>query len=448
MFRTAIEELSQLLGAAGCVSAGDLEAAGSFDDESGYGSGVRPLALLRPASVEEVSQALAICHRHRLPVIPQGGLTGLSGGALPSANAVVLSLSRYAGVERVDRAAGTMTVRAGTVLHEVQMAAQEAGFLFPVDIGARGSCQVGGMIATNAGGAGVIRYGMTRDRLLGLEAVLADGTVLSHLSEVTKDNTGYDLRHLFCGSEGTLGVITRAVFRLAPPPQATQTALCSVERFDAIPVLLQSARRQLDLSAFEVMWQDHFLVSGGLGLFSESPAHVLLIEAIGGDLEVWLEEALQSRLILDALPATSQAAARRFWDIRELARPERSLKGLHNLDISIPLSATEAFVHDCRAVLMQLDPEARSWFFGHLGDGNLHVIIELPGLGSEGKTRLHDAVFQLVQAAGGSISAEHGIGVAKRDWLDHARSPEEIATMRLIRNALDPAGIMNPGKLF
>lgn len=447
MASAALNELRRLLGPEGFATGEALIEAGPFDDASGGGRGVMPLALLRPASVGDIQAALAICFRYAIPVVPQGGRTGLSGGALPAADAVALSLSRYAGIESIDPVAGTMTLRAGTVLQQAQDAAEQAGFLFPVDLGARGSCQIGGIVSTNAGGIRVVRYGMTRDNLLGLEAVLADGTVLSHLTQVTKDNTGYDLRHLFCGAEGTLGIVTRAVFRLFPPPPPVQTALCAVEAFSAIPTLLQMARQALVLSAFEVMWQDHFLVSGGRGLFASAPAHALLIEAQGGDLGAWLERAFAEGLISDALPAGSVAAARRFWEVRESARPERSLKGLHNLDVSIPLTATEAFVRDCRAGLLALDPEAKSWFFGHLGDGNLHVIVDLPGAADDGKTRLQDMVYPLVRAVGGSISAEHGIGSLKRAWIGQARSAGEIAAMRTIRAALDPKGIMNPGKL-
>lgn len=443
---SALTELFEVLGPAGFTAASDLAGGSSLDDASGAGNGTLPLALLRPASVAEIQAVMRICFRHAIPVVPQGGLTGLSGGALPRADAVALSLARFSGVEEVDPLQATMTLRAGTVLQTAQDAAGEAGFLFPVDLGARGSCQIGGIISTNAGGPRVIRYGMTRDNLLGLEMVLSDGTLLSHLSQVTKDNTGYDLRHLFCGAEGTLGVITRAVFRLAPAPPPVQTALCAIEQFDAIPALLQQAKRDLTLSAFEAMWQDHFLVGGGRGVFSTLPDYALLIEAENGNLTAWLEWAFTEGLIADAVVATSGAAAQKFWDIRETVRPERSLKGLHNLDISLPLVKTEAFVSACRDGLLQLDPLAQSWFFGHLGDGNLHVIADLPGLGSEGKKLIQDLVYPMVEKSGGSISAEHGIGSLKRDWLHHSRSSAEVAAMRAIRTALDPLGLMNPGK--
>lgn len=442
----ALAELAELLGPAGFTAGEDLAGGFSLDDASGGGTGILPLALLRPASVAEIQDALRICFRHEIAVVPQGGLTGLSGGALPRADAVALSLARFSGIEEVDPVQATMTLRAGTVLQTAQDAASEAGFLFPVDLGARGSCQIGGIISTNAGGPRVIRYGMTRDNLLGLEMVLADGTLLSHLSQVTKDNTGYDLRHLFCGAEGTLGIVTRAVFRLAVAPPPVQTALCAIDQFDAIPALLHRAKRDLTLSAFEGMWQDHFLVGGGRGIFGTLPEYVLLIEAERGDLTAWLEWAFTAGLISDAVLAPSGAAAQRFWDIRETVRPERSLKGLHNLDISLPLAKTETFVRACRDGLLQLDPLAQSWFFGHLGDGNLHVIADLPGLGSEGKSRVQDLVYPMAEAVGGSISAEHGIGLLKRDWLHHSRSPAEIAAMQAIRAALDPLGLMNPGK--
>ncbi len=448
MTHEAITELAGALGSKGCASGAALAAKGRLWDISDARHGIFPQMLLSPANLGEISTALEICHRHRLPIVPQGGLTGLAGGANARAQDVALSLSRFAGIEDIDTIAGTMTLRAGTILETAQRTAAEAGFVLPIDLGSRGSCQIGGVISTNAGGSRVIRYGTTRDNLLGLECVTAQGQVLSHLSCVTKDNTGYDLRHLFCGSEGTLGIVTRAVLRLYPQPGGIQTALCALDDFGQVIALLQRARRGVVLQAFEVMWQDHFVMSGGRTTFATPPPFAVLIEAEGQALEPLLEQALEASEITDALIAQSVAEARAFWDIRESVHPEKDLQGVLNLDVSIPIRAMGAFARDGQAVIRALDPDAEAYFFGHVGDGNLHVMARLPRFGHEGEDELQKAVYPLVRQFGGSISAEHGIGSLKREWLGYSRSTAEIAAMRAIKAALDPCGLMNPGKVI
>ncbi|MBU3261909.1 FAD-binding oxidoreductase [Roseovarius sp. PS-C2] len=444
----ALTELQAALGPKGCLSREALTGIGQISDASGHATDGAPLALLRPASVGEVSQALEICHRHQLPVVPQGGLTGLSGGANVGSGQVALSMARFAGIEQIDTTAATMTVRAGTVLETAQRAAEEAGFVLPIDLGARGSCQIGGVISTNAGGCRVIRYGTTRDNLLGLEAVTAQGEVLSHLSRVTKDNTGYDLRHLFCGAEGTLGVVTRAVLRLWPRPARGETALCALDRFDQVVALLQRARKGLVLQAFEVMWRDHFMMSGGGNLFADAPPLAVLIEAEGDGLPALLETAFEAGEVTDALIAQSEADAQAFWAVRETRNARDSLHDVLNLDVSLPISAMAGFVEECGAAIRALDPTADVYFFGHLGDGNLHVMARMPALGAEGETALQAAAYPLVRDREGSISAEHGIGTIKRDWLGLSRSEFEIAAMRGLKTVFDPQGQMNPGKLL
>ncbi|RWR05353.1 FAD-binding oxidoreductase [Paenirhodobacter populi] len=440
-----IRELAGVLGPQGCLTGSRVTETRIWDASGAPWQ--PPLALLRPASVAEVSAALAICHRHGLPVVPQGGLTGLAGGAMPRAEGVALSLSRFAGVEEIDADAGVMVVRAGTVLATAQKAAGDAGFLLPIDLGARGSCQIGGIVSTNAGGVRVIRQGTTRDNVLGLEAVLADGKVLSHLMRVMKDNTGYDLRNLIIGSEGTLAVVTRAVLRLRPLPPASETALCALADYAAVLRLLAMARGQVVLSAFEAMWRDHFIMSGGLGMFSGPPSFAVLIEVEGPGLETLLETAFEAGLIADALVARSGADARRFWDVRESERATRSLKGLHNLDVSLPVARMDEFATACARAVRRLDPGAECYFFGHIGDSNLHAMIDLPNHGTAAD-RLDRIAYDLVQAMGGSISAEHGIGTLKRPWLNRSRSADEIAAMRAIKSALDPKGILNASKVI
>lgn len=447
-----LDDLAALLGPQGCLS-GDRVAEAARSDASRSGRTL-PLALLRPASVDEVSRALALCHAAGQPVVPQGGMTGLAGGANPRAGDIALSLQRLTGIEEIDRDSATMTLKAGTVLQAAQEAAAEAGFLFPVDLGARGSCTVGGNIATNAGGLRVIRDGMTRDNVLGIEAVLADGTVLTNLGKMVKNNTGYDLRHLFAGSEGTLGVITRAVFRLRPLPRARATALCALETCGDVLALLALARTDLPgLSAYEAMWRDYFALNqslAGLLLFAEAPAIAVIIEAQADTsaLETFLERAYEAGLIADALVAQTEAEAQDFWTVREGHAMDAHLPGLINLDVSMPVGRLDDFARACRDAVLARFPGAHVSFFGHVGDSNLHVAVSLPGGAEDTGHAVDEIAYGLVRDLGGSVSAEHGIGTLKRDWLGHSRSPAEIAAMRAIKSALDPRGILNPGKIL
>lgn len=443
------QELHDLLGPQGCLTGADVpEAARSDGSRSGQ---MLPLALLRPATVEQVSAALAICHRHGQKVVVQGGMTGLAGGANALGGEVALSLSRLSGVEEIDAVQGVMVLRAGTVLEVAQRAAEAAGFLLPIDLGARGSCQIGGNIATNAGGLRVIRHGTTRENVLGLEVVQADGTVLSHLNRAVKDNTGYDLRHLFAGSEGTLGVITRAVLRLRPLPAAPETALCALEDFGAVVRLLQMAQRTVTVAAFEAMWREYFALSQSLTgkvLFADVPPFAVILEAEGGGLQPLLEAAFEEGVIFDALVAQSTAEARDFWAVREGHALDASLRGLINLDVSLPVARMADYADDVTAEVLAQFPGAHVSFFGHVGDSNLHVAIAVPDPDHQKEQAVDRIAYDAVRARGGSISAEHGIGTLKRDWLGHSRSPAELAAMRAIKAALDPKGILNPGKVI
>lgn len=442
------EDLRSLLGDRGLFVGPDVPEA-SRSDESRTGREL-PKALLRPASLDEIAGALAICHRHGQTVVPQGGLTGLAGGANPGRGDVALSLARFTGVEEIDPVARCMVVRAGTVLETAQAAAEAAGLFLPIDFGARGSAQIGGLVATNAGGLRVVRHGTTRANVLGLEAVLADGTVLSHLGRMTKDNTGFDLRQLMIGSEGTLGVVTRAVLRLTSPPVATHTVLCALPDPASAPALLLAAQDRLVLSAFEAMWPDYFALNAGLEghrFFDEPPAMVVLIEA-ETDPMPFIEEAFENGLLTDALPARSLADARKFWDVREGHRMDAALPGLINFDVGLSVGLMAEFVATTTATLEARFPGIRAYFFGHLGDGNLHAIVHLAEVDAATVHAIDAVVYDAVAAIGGSISAEHGIGTLKRDWLGRSRSPAEIRTMWAIKAALDPGRLLNPGKLL
>ncbi len=452
-----LDELKAALGD-DAVLTGDRIGERYRSDESHSGRSL-PLAVLRPATAEAVSQALSICDRHGQSVVPQGGLTGLVGGANPRKGDVALSLERFAGIEEIDAAAATMTVRAGTPLEAAQRAAEEAGFLLPIDLGSRGSCQIGGNIATNAGGIRVIRHGVTRDNVLGLEAVIADGTVLSSLTKTMKNNTGYDLRQLFVGSEGTLGIITRAVLKLKPLPSHRSTALCAAASYEKTVALLRMAQVMLaNVSAFEVMWDSYFRFNAevlGLKFFETNFPFLVIIEEdlFGGDqggerFEAFLAAAFEEGLIEDALIAQSEKEARNFWSVREGYAMDKALPSLFNLDISMAIGRIGDYAEDCGKALFARFPDAHVSFFGHVGDSNLHVTIATAEGTEEDLHAIDEIAYDLVRRYGGSISAEHGIGTLKRDYLGHSRSPQELAVMRRIKAALDPNGILNPGKVL
>ena len=414
-----------------------------------------PIAYVRPTTIEQISATLRICNEHRIPVVVQGGMTGLAGGANPIENSLALSLDRFSGAEEIDTAAGTMTLKAGTVLEVAQRAAEEAGFLLPIDLGSRGSCQIGGNIATNAGGIRVIRHGVTRDNVLGLEAVLADGTVISSLNRLRKNNTGYDLKHLFIGSEGTLGVITRAVIRLQPLPVGKATALIALSKFENTVELLARAQASLiGLTAFEIMWGSYFSFSSqgeGLTLFDRAHPFAVIIEQSGAPnneaLETFLGTMFEEGLIEDALIAQSEKESRQFWAVREGTAYDR-LQHLINFDVSITVGRLGDFAEACESALRARYPDAHVAFFGHMGDSNLHIAVSV---GASDESTLHavdEITYGVVRDFSGSISAEHGIGVLKRDFLHYSRSPEELALMRAIKQTLDPNNILNPGKVL
>ena len=435
------------------VLTGDRIPEKSRSDQSFSGRHL-PLAVIRPISIAEVSAALRICDTYRQPVVPQGGLTGLAGGANAGLGEVALSLDRLAGIEDIDLSAGTMTVLAGTVLEVAQKAAEAAGFLLPIDLGARGSCQIGGNLSTNAGGIRVIAHGMTRDNVLGLEAVLADGTIISSLNRMQKNNTGYDIKQLFIGAEGTLGIITRAVLKLKPLPRGRATALCGLARFEDVVALLHAARQHLNgLSAFELMWETFFRFSAkaeGLAFFEQDHPFTVIIEQSGGEdgaLETFLGEMFEQGLVTDALIAQSDKERERFWTVREGAALDR-LPRLINFDVSLPIGVLDLYAGAVTVTLEQEFPGIHVSVFGHVADSNIHLCISAGDIDDATEHRIDTVVYEFVRQYQGSISAEHGIGTLKRDYLPYSRNPEELALMRRIKTALDPHGIMNPGKVI
>jgi FAD/FMN-containing dehydrogenase len=423
-------------------------------------AGIRALAY--PRTVQQVSAILSYCDQRRIAVQPQGGMTGLSGGGVPVGPCVVVSLERMRAIRELDRAAGTITAEAGVVMEKVQQAADAAELFFPLDIGGRGSCQIGGNVSTNAGGNRVLRFGMARDLVLGVEAVLADGTVINALNKVIKNNTGYDLRQLFIGSEGTLGIITAVVLRLFPKPRSVCTGLCAVSDYAAVLDLLQRARAGFGsgLTAFEVMWPQFYRVAT-LDLGRKPPLEVghgvyVLIETMGLEpeadrqrFEAVIGEAMQAGSVKDAIVAQSLREATALWSVRDSPGEWQQAGFWPQLafDVSVPTGEIGELVSAIDAALRARWPDLVVLYFGHAADGNLHVSVRMSGH-SIPELDIERVVYGVVAQRRGSISAEHGIGLLKKEFLHLSRSPAELALMRTIKHAMDPNGILNPGKIF
>jgi FAD/FMN-containing dehydrogenase len=421
------------------------------------------LAIIRPRNTQEVADVVRLCNQHNQPIVTQGGKTGMVRGCIASGNDIALSLERMTQIQELDTANGTITVEAGVPLQVVQEAAEEVQFTYPMDLGARGSATIGGTISTNAGGNRVIRYGMTRALVLGLEAVLADGTVVSSMNKMIKNNAGYDLKQLFIGSEGTLGIVTRAVLKLTPALESQQTALVAVASFDDVIALLHRAQRKLgsQLCAFEVMWNNYFqLVTGAAAHQKKSPMDrnspfYILIETMGpdqiADTESFtqvLGDLLEQGLVSDAVIAQSRTERDRLWEIRDNIEALSELTPYYAFDISLPLDRMGAYLEDTTQQLQAQWPAMQHVVFGHLGDGNLHLIVTVGSDSTQAMHAVEKVVYGTLEAAGGSISAEHGIGLEKKDYLHHSRNDEELALMRLLKKTMDPKNLLNRGKLI
>jgi len=455
-----IRPLADLVDANGFLSGDDLanREPGWFIDE------LKAEAVLRPTTTEQVSAILAYCNEHGIAVVPQGGMTGLVRATQTDAGNIVLSLERMNRIENIDVVGRTARVEAGVILQTLQEKLAGFDLDFPLDLGARGSCQVGGNASTNAGGLRVVRYGMMRDLVLGVEAVLADGTVVSSMNEMLKNNTGYDLKQLFIGSEGTLGIITRLVLRLYEAPKSRNTALVGLSRFEQVTGLLKHMDSALagQLSAFEVMWNSFYAFNTrflGVEPMSTGYRWYAIVEALGGDqqhdqaqFQTALENAFEAGLVEDAAVAMSDKDSRRLWLVREsvesfMGRPA------FVYDVSLPIGHMEAYVGELEARLPRDIPGCEHGTFGHLADGNLHVVV-MPDRDNPGGdlAQLHGisdrAVYEPLEAIGGSVSAEHGVGLEKKPYLSISRNPAEIALMQRLKGLLDPNGILNPGKIF
>lgn len=453
--------LAAIVGPAGIVEAENIDSR-NYRDWMGSRA-IRPALLLRPSSTAEVSEVLKACTQFGQPVTPQGGMTGLVAAAAPQDGELALSLERMKNIEEIDRLTSTITVEAGVELQTIQERADEQGMLFPLDLGARGSCTIGGNLSTNAGGNRVIRYGMTRALTLGVEAVLADGTIINGLNRLRKNNTGYDLNQLFIGSEGTLGVITRAVLKLLPKPKSQVVALCGVRSFDQVAELLLHCQQHLsgNLTAFEVLWDNTYqliathLPEIQLPLEPRFPFYVL-VEGMGSEPErdqdmfvSTLNQALECRFVEDCVIADADKQIEGIWRVRDGAAEVIVGAGfMHAYDVSLAVGDMGYFGDEVVRRLQARWPDAVIGLFGHVGDGNVHIIINVGPDTRQLHREIDEIIYQLIRELDGSVSAEHGIGLMKKPFLEFSRSEEEIAMMRTIKKSLDPNGILSPGRIF
>ena len=431
----------------------------------------RAAAVVRPASTAEVAAVVSLCAATRTPIVPQGGNTGMCGAATPDAsgNAIVVAMGRMNQIIELDALNNTLTVEAGCILADIQQAALDAERFFPLSLGAEGSCQIGGNLATNAGGSNVLRYGNTRDLVLGLEVVVADGRVWNGLRGLRKDNTGYDLRHLFIGAEGTLGIITKAVLKLFPRPRASVTAIAAIGSAEAAVELLALLRRHCGdrVSGFEIMSRNCLemvlrQIPGTRDPLPQAAPWYILAEltdpnegsTIRAELENALAAGIEHQLVRDVAIAASQQQAQAFWKLRDTIPEAARVEGLvYRHDIAVTVSRIPEFIAAASSALEARFPGARVICFGHVGDGNLHFNAFVPGRErtdpqARAATDVNRVVHDIVYRLGGSVSAEHGIGQAKRGELERYKGGVELELMRALKRAFDPHNLMNPGKVL
>lgn len=456
-----LNKLKDIVGASGFREGEDIDSR-YFEDSMGARS-TPPAILLRPSSTAQVSAILKTCFEAGQPIAPQGGMTGLVSAAAPFEGEVSLSFERMKAIEEIDPYTSTMTVEAGVELQTIQEQASEQGLLFPLDLGARGSCTIGGNLSTNAGGNRVIRYGMARDQVLGLEAVLADGTIVNGLHKLRKNNTGYDLKQLFLGSEGTLGVITRAVLKLSPKPSSQTVAMCAVDSFANVADLLVYSAASLgaNLSAFEVIWQKTYQLIDEHVSYVSVPMEAdhefyVLIESMGSDesrdTELFfdaLATASERNLVDEVVIADSESKIKSLWAVRDAAAEvDVGVGYMHTYDVSLNVGDMGYFGEEVEQRLLAQWPEAIIGLFGHIGDGNVHIVIHVGPDTEKLHREIDETIYGLIQELHGAVSAEHGIGVMKKEFLLCSKSEPELALMRSLKSTLDPKNILNPGRVF
>lgn len=459
MLSEILEKLQNHLGADAVLTGADVSnrPAGFFQKH-----GMEAGAIVRPRTTGEVAAVMQACDAAGQSVIAHGGRTGLAEAHLSTAKDLVLSLERMNRIEDLDQAGRTMTVQAGTPLQTIQEHADAAGLSFQVDLGARGSCTIGGNVSTNAGGNRVIRYGMTRDNILGLEAVLADGTVISSMNKMIKNNAGYDLKQLFIGTEGTLGIVTRVVLRLREKAKSQSTALVAIRDFSGIISFLKFIDRELggSLSAFEVMWQDFYTLVTSPPAKSKPPLaqdypYYVLVESQGAHQEkdsehfqLVLMRALEEDMLADVVVAKSLGERNAMWAFRDDVEQMTRFGPPFIFDVSLQIKDMERYVETVKRALDEAWPGNRCFTFGHLGDGNLHYNIVVGDFSEAARHSVESIVYTPLQAINGSVSAEHGIGLEKKPYLSLCRNEAEIDLMRRLKTMLDPNHILNPGKVF
>ena len=418
-------------------------------------------AIIKPKTTEQISKIIKRCNEVGQIIVTHGGLTGCAKAADTTPDHIAISLENMTKIEEIDEIGGTITVEAGAILETVQQVALEKGFYYPIDLGARGSCTVGGNAATNAGGINVIRYGMMRNHVLGLEAVQADGTIISSMNKVIKNNAGYDLKQLFIGSEGTLGIITRVIVKLETAPKSCQTALVGLNNFSQVTTFLNHMKTETGsrLSAFEVMWGNYYKAvtepDGHRAPMDRNHPYYVITECTGSSpdsdevifMEA-LESALEKNIIDDAIIPKSDQERQTIWTVRENFEPILKNKPLFLYDVSLPIKYMEDYISQVQKNIATTWPKSHCYVIGHIGDGNLHFMIIPNEDGNNLHEKSNEMVYDPLKGYGGSVSAEHGIGHEKKKWLSHSRTQEEIALMKSIKRTLDPNNILNPGVIF
>lgn len=425
-----------------------------------------PLAavcLVLPETTEEISNILKWCYSNDTPIVVHGGLTNLVGGTETTGHEIVLSLERMNSIEEIDEQGRTATVQSGVILEHIHEAVESKHLLFPLNFGARGSAQIGGIISSNAGGLRVLKYGMTRQLVLGLEAVMADGTIINAMKKIIKDNSGYDLKQLFIGSEGTLGIVTKAVLKLQEQPSSRNAAYLAVDNYSDVVGLLKFFDQGLagKLSGFELIWNNSYQQMTSTSDAVRPPLpfdynYYILIESLGSqaqadqeEFQSLLEQTIVKEMCLDAVMAQSPSDVEWFFRIREdVNNLTDTMTYDQHFDISLPVALIGRYIEDCYKKLDKVDGIEQVYAFGHVADGNIHFMI-----GKENQTdllrlQINDIIYSGLQPIGGSVSAEHGIGLHKKDYLKISRTPEEIALMKTMKNVLDPKGILNPRLIF
>ena len=453
-----LEDIKKIIGSNAILEGSDISnRASSYWDATP----ISAKAIVKPKHTDELSLILKQMNDQKQILVTHGGLTGCAQAANTTPDHIALSMERMNKIIEIDDVGGTVTLEAGVILENVQNAVAEKGFFFPLDLGARGSCTVGGNAATNAGGINVIRYGMMRNHILGMEVVLADGTILSSMNKVIKNNSGYDLKQLFIGSEGTLGIITKLIVKLESAPKSKETAIAALDSFSNVIQFLNHMKKEAasSLSAFEVMWGGYYDAVTTEGHhkapIARNAPYYVITECTGTnsrqDLDAFMstmEKAFDENIIQDAVIPSSEQQRNEIWNVREGLEPILTNDPIFLYDISLPIIHMEEYVREVETSIARTWPQSDCFVIGHIGDGNLHLFI----CPKEGDESLHHKSNQIVydplKRFGGSVSAEHGIGIEKKEWLSHCRSDTEIILMKTLKKTLDPNNILNPGVIF